>query len=261
MSIFKITSKDLLKIQDGNEIVEIIEKGKYDSYKPDILGLGDISSKSTTVNAVCAIFDLGGFTKFCSKIDPQLVVPEFLTLFLDWLFKQQRKDFITKEYEKGYYVYCNLPFLSKFMGDGVLFLWETDEIDEVAICNIIGLIYNICFKYKTDFLQSIKDKIAEPPETLRCGIARGKVYSVGDGNDYVGPCINLAARLQKFSQLTLCISRRGFNIDRYMGERVKKLFVVKKAKVRGIGDNELIIVLKNEFDKLSPEEKALFKDI
>lgn len=110
MSIFKITSKDLLKIQDGNEIVEIIEKGKYDSYKPDILGLGDISSKSTTVNAVCAIFDLGGFTKFCSKIDPQLVVPEFLTLFLDWLFKQQRKDFITKEYEKGYYVYCNLPF-------------------------------------------------------------------------------------------------------------------------------------------------------
>ena len=42
--------------------------------------------------------------------------------------------------------------------------------------------------------------VSEPPPVLRCGLARGTVFSVGNRSDFVGSCINMAARLQGQSQ-------------------------------------------------------------
>ena len=177
--------------------------------------------------------------------------------FLKWIFEEIKKELIADTYDEGYTTFADLPLLSKYVGDGLLFIWDTENMDETEIQNIVVSMYEICQKYKAEFLPKIAKDIISPPNKLRCGIARGIVYSVGDGNDYVGPCVNMSARLQKLHSFTFCFSRRGINPNT-LNDDYKKLFVVKRINIRGIGDEELICILKNEFDKLPAEDKKKF---
>ncbi len=215
MAKFTTEPKDYLKVKKDGKTLTLISKEKFESFNEDILGLGKIGGESTQINAISVLFDLEGFTIFCKQIDPHLAVPEYLSEFLKWLFDQIRKELIIETFPEGYTTYSKLPFLSKFMGDGVLFLWNTDGISNVQIRNIVVSMYEICNKYQEEFYKKITKKIVSPPTKLRCGIARGAIYSVGNGNDFfVGPCINMSARLQKLNSLTFCFSRRGLNPER-----------------------------------------------
>jgi len=249
-----------VKVNDEEKRVRLLDNEKFDSFNPDVLGLGDISLRSTQVEGLAAVFDLSGFTNFCSRIDPQLSVPEFLSGFLGWLFEEIKKEFVAASYEEGKKLWAALPFLAKFLGDGVLFLWDTENMGGTEICNVVTSLKIICRDYKNKFYQQIKKVVVEPPNILRCGIARGRVFSVGNGEDYVGPCINLASRLQKLNLLTFCVSRRGFDFEKYMHKNEIPIYVLKSVSLPGIGENELVWVLKEEFDKLSPKEKALFRE-
>jgi hypothetical protein len=86
---------------------------------------------------LAAIFDLEGFTHFCSQRDPQLAVPKFLDFFLKWLFKKLKETYLEEELPEGYKIYLEPPFFSKFLGDGVLFLWNTETKSELEINNIV----------------------------------------------------------------------------------------------------------------------------
>lgn len=255
MSIFKTTKQ---KINKKGKDIYIIPKKNFDSFSESILDLGQIDSKSNQIDALSVMFDLEGFTNFCKQIDPQLAVPEFLSKFLKWIFQQIKLELIIEEFEEGYSTYAPLPFMSKFMGDGLLFLWDTTNLNDGEISNIVVSMLEICDKYKAKFIKEIEYDIVDAPQKLRCGIARGHIYSVGNGNDFVGPCINVSARLQKFNSLSFCFSRRGID-PKSMHNEVINDFAVKKVDIRGIGETELVCVLKSEFDKLSPEEKMKFK--
>ncbi len=258
MAKFKIESKDFLKVKKDDKTYTIISKAKFESFNEDILGLGKVDSKSEQINAISVLFDLEGFTNFCKQIDPQLAVPEYLSEFLKWLFSRVRAELTEETFEEGYKTYSELPFLSKFMGDGILFLWNTEGLSEIKIMNIVWSMYEICNDYKSDFYKKISKKVASPPPRLRCGIARGAIYSVGDGNDFVGPCINMSARLQKLNSLTFTFSRRGLNPE---GKGSwPKLFDTMKTDIRGIGSEELVCILKSEYEKLSKEDKAKFSN-
>ena len=158
-------------------------------------------------------------------------------------------------------MWTGLPFLAKFLGDGVLFLWDSEKMNEIDLCNVVVSLRNICVGYRRDFVPRIKKEVGEPPPSLKCGIARGRVLSVGNGDDYVGPCINIASRLQKLSRLTFCFSRKGFDFDRGMKKEVASVFVVKSISIRGIGDHELICIPKTEFERLPKREKAIFGEV
>lgn len=260
MATFRVNKNGFLKIETEGETVEIVKKAVFDSFNPDILGLGKIDIKSKQVNALSVIFDLEGFTNFCKQIDPHLAVPEYLNDFLKWIFEKIREESILKTYKEGYSTYADLPFLSKYLGDGILFLWDTEKMGDISIRNVVVSMYEVCVKYQTEFLPIISKKITSAPIKLRCGIARGSIYSVGNGNDYVGPCINMSARLQKLNTLTFCFSRRGIDPEK-MGEGYKDRFVVKRVNIRGIGENELVCFSKIEYDKLEKPEKEKFIDV
>ena len=151
---------------------------------------------------------------------------------------------------------------AKFMGDGILFLWDTsiEGVDATDIRNIVVNLNNVRRKYRSEFLSDIREHLAKPPSALRCGVARGQVISVGDGEDFVGSCINLGARLQKLSNLTFAVSKRGFEKPEKRIGNVWDRLVVKKVQVRGVGDDELVYVLKDEWEKLDAEQKKLFKE-
>ncbi len=143
MARFKIDETGLEKIKDGTKTVTIVKKEIFDSFNQDILGLGSIETKSNQVNALSVMFDLEGFTNFCKQIDPQLAVPEYLSDFLKWIFKEIRLELVEKSFEQGYKTWSDLPFLCKYMGDGILFLWDTEKMSDVKIQNVVVSMYEV----------------------------------------------------------------------------------------------------------------------
>lgn len=247
-------------VKGKKERIALLDNKDFEKFNPQLLSLGNIGLPSTQVEAIAAVFDLSGFTSFCSQVDPHLVVPEYLSRFLGWLFDEIKKQHLSRSYKEGKELYCALPFLAKFLGDGVLFLWDARNMSETAIRNVVISLDNICGSYTNDFYPRIKTEVVAPPKVLRCGIARGKVFSVGNGQDYVGPCINIASRLQKLSQLTFCFSRRGIDMNKHSTESVRQSYLEKCVTILGIGDDELVLVRKTEFDNLPEEEKKLFRE-
>ena len=248
-----------LKGKDGNHF-DSLSLTDFNKFNSDILNLGAISKDGKYFEALAAIYDLENFTLFCNQIDPHLVIPEYLNHFLRWLFREISDEFIKEKQEKYILLWGRLPFFAKFMGDGVLFLWDTTKLGLTSIGNIVVSLQMICDAYEYIFLPISKKDFVKFPPRLRCGIARGQIISIGDGNDYVGPCINVAARLQKIGQLSFVFSRRGFNPVECFSKENQKSFIPKKVAIRGIGSEELILVDKDEFTLLSRDEKKLFSD-
>ncbi len=260
MAIFNVTNKDFASINKGKQSLSLLKKEKFDEFNESILGLGDLKLKPKKIDALSVIFDLEGFTNFCNQRDPELNVSLFLNEFLFWIFNELKTSYTEKKFEEGYLLYTYFPFLSKYLGDGILFLWDTENMNDDKICNIIVLIDNICKEYQTKFLPIISRKMVTPPTKLRCGIAKGTVFSVGNGQDYVGSCINVSARLQKIHNLSFCFSTIGIDYSKGMLEKTKLTYLQKKVNIRGIGD-EIVCVRKIEFDKLQPEDKIHFKNV
>lgn len=245
-----------------------------DKFNVDLLNIGDLKRPSKSIEVISIMFDLEGFTNFTKQVDPQLSIPNFISDFFNWLFGNI-KDELTENKQKNI-LWAELPFFCKFMGDGALFLWRID-LDKISIiddkltseelqgilqeylCNIIATMYEICNNYKK-FYKNVKSDYVDPPQKLRCGIARGNVFPIGNGRDFVGPCINISARLQKFSGLSFAFSARGID-EKGFDVGYNDLFIKKRVKIHGIGDNELIYILEKDFNKLSDSLKTKFINI
>ena len=232
-----------------------LPKSAFASFNPSILGLGKISREAEYQEALAAIFDLEGFTTFCSQIDPHLVVPEYLEQLLTWLFDAISKEFKLEETTDEILLWSPLPFFAKFLGDGVLFLWNTKGMHAKDIGNIVASLLSICRSYRGQFFTEARGNFVRVPPRLRCGIARGQVVAVGEKADFVGPCINMAARLQKLGTYSFAFSRRGFDLDRNFEKGWKKEFSTQNVDVRGVGEDELVYVLNEECSTPGRETK------
>ncbi len=244
-------------LDDKKDDYWFLENSKFEKFDTEILGLGPLNQPSEQIEALACNFDLSAFTSFCSQVDPHLAIPEFLSGFLHWLFIEIRNESVQDSYEDGKRLWATLPFLAKFLGDGVLFLWDAQNMELIDMCNVIVTLRHICRNYRDSFYPKIRRRVVDPPQVLRCGIARGRVCSVGNGDDYVGPCINIASRLQKLSDFTFCFSNRGLQTEAML-EEVRRDFVLKTVSLRGIGEAELVWVLEDEFRALPPEKQAQF---
>jgi class 3 adenylate cyclase len=251
---------DEKKYGKGYAFLSVTEK-EFSSFDSNALGIGDVSSDGKYVQALAAIYDLQGFTSFCNQVDSHLVIPEFLQRFVDWLFST-----LTERVKEGVAdgkvtLWSPLPFYTKFLGDGVLLLWDAEMLraDKIALFNIVDWLHQVSAMYTKEFIRIISKHVSNPPPVLRCGVARGQVISIGNGSDYVGSCINVASRLQKLSGLLFAVSRRGMDFSTAPSPFLKSL-VLKKVELRGVGGEELVYVIPKEFNELAPKEKLLFKE-
>ncbi len=241
--------------------LRIMNTADFKSFNPGMLNLGDLALPSQEREAVTAVFDLTGFTTFCNQVDAYLAIPRFLKSFLEWFFVSIRQRLTTETRGERTAVWAELPMKVKFMGDGLLILWNAQRMTEAQICRLTLMLYDICRAYRTEFFPRIQETIDRPPRVLRCGVARGKVFTVGNGNDFVGHCINNASRLSHLYGLSFAFPNRGFPVRNYVAEDYVKLFVPKYVAVRGVGDNELVWVVQREFDALPPADKANFRNL
>ena len=252
--------KDVTK-KGVTRVYDLYSRAELRKFSPVILGLADIGRKARRIDVIAAQFDLSGFTDFCSQIDSHLSMPRFLKEFIDWIFENIQSEFTEKRFRQGVLLYSDLPFFAKFTGDGVLFLWNTENMDMRKICNVLIIAGNLCSRYRRVFVPAARKYLSDVPRGLRCGVACGMVCSVGNGEDYVGSCINMASRLLKTSNIGICCSRRGMDFEEGMRSETAELYITKRVSIRGIGKDQLVIVRKAEFEKLLKRDKAVFKDV
>ncbi len=250
--------------QYGEGVVfNALDKDEFARFNPGVLGLGDISRGGQYIQALAAFFDLEGFTDFCGQVDSHLVIPEFLTRYLNWLFKTLAEEFSEGEDAGTVRLWGSLPFYAKFLGDGILFLWETDQCRGLpGKVNVAQSLLAVTSTYTQRFLPDIRRAVSNPPGRLRCGIALGQIISIGGGADYVGSCINVAARLQKMGNLSFAISRRGFDLGESPDTEgsLRSFLTLKRTAIRSIGRQELVYIRKDEFESLSREDQRDFSD-
>jgi len=230
-------------------------------FNPGMLELGDINTPCQEKEAIVAIFDLTGFTTFCNQVDAYLAIPRFLNNFLDWFFTSIMRGLTEENDGIRSTFWAELPIFVKFLGDGLLVIWDAHRMTEEQICSLAATLYSICYTYQQEFYPQMSMAVNKPPSVLRCGVARGKVFSVGNGNDYVGHCINNASRLSQLGPLTFCFPHRGFQVQEHMQVDYAQLFVPKYISVRGVGDNELVWVVKEEFNRLPGRNRAQYRSL
>ncbi|MBN1161142.1 MAG: adenylate/guanylate cyclase domain-containing protein [Dehalococcoidales bacterium] len=238
----------------------IINKDIFDKFNPSLLRLGDIKTPCQEKEAVAAVFDLSGFTSFCNQVDAYLAIPTFLNSFYEWFFSSIAYG-LTDEDGDNTRFWAELPTLVKFLGDGLLVVWNAHSMNDEQICRLAATLYNICRAYRQDFYPQIKMEINKPPGVLRCGMARGKVFTIGNGSDYIGHCINTASRLSNLSPLTFCFPRRGFPLQENLSPQYSQQFIPKYVSIRGVGDDEPVWVVKEEFIQLNEKQKIQYRSV
>jgi hypothetical protein len=247
-----------------------LTRQELEQFKTGYFQVGPSGLSTATVDCLAAIFDLEGFTTFCSQNDPQLIVPSFLERFNAWFFGALAKLSVEKTSKINVRLWCPLPVFAKFLGDGYLLIWHADEAMMALECgaaglnaraelegdvtNIVSVLYDIVRRYVKEFLPTLKN---EPlaPRRLRCGVAMGRVCVLNGGEDYVGPCINTASRLQKLGSLSMAVSSKGINLGKNPAPLLAPTFERISVPIRG-SQTENIYVPKKEWEKLTAIEQS-----
>jgi class 3 adenylate cyclase len=164
------------------------------------------TGRATARPALALIYDLAGFTAFANRPD----AAQWVSMFLNhvsravqtviyggnayWLDDPQSYEPLLK------------PVHQKFLGDGALYIWTgtarkplpTDFITELCV-----RLRNLRANFPA-VLRAVREKIQVPgvPKEVRFGLALGDVYELSRTDarqrEFVGVCINLASRLQKY---------------------------------------------------------------
>ncbi len=246
---------NILETKEGRSIA--ITKNELKKFIPKHNDGTHTGRRKEQFDAIVVFFDLQGFTEFCSQHDSYLIVPSYIERFQNWLFIELAKLFTKSSSDNTIFLWDYLPTFWKFTGDGAFFIWRIDHADfdgNLSIGNIVVRCQNLSRHYK-EFVNNIRREVVNPPEILRCGIARGSVIPIQNHADYVGSCINIASRLQKVRTLTFAVQQKGIAPIRCFTGKWENTYIQKKLIIRGINREELILVDKNEFDKLSDRER------
>ncbi|MCJ7779043.1 MAG: hypothetical protein MUP16_12115, partial [Sedimentisphaerales bacterium] len=120
----------------------IVNGDIFNKFNPSLLHLGDINTPCQEKEAVAAVFDLSGFTNFCNQVDAYLAIPSFLNSFYDWFFNSIIYGLTDEDVDSTHY-WAELPVLVKFLGDGLLVVWNALKMNDDQICRLAATLYNI----------------------------------------------------------------------------------------------------------------------
>jgi hypothetical protein len=217
------------------------------------------------VRIIVVFLDLEGFTNFfdSASVNKDIVVASYVNSFLCWVNYRLDREVNS----------CRLPErprLSKFLGDGLLYIWEVENQRLVSrrILDLINFFYNLtrgkdC--YEAEFLPTFMNKLGQNwscdyPKHLRASISLGhavKYVERGHSVDYVSECINIASRLLKINpELYFTV-----HSDVYIGpEMINQGYAKKKiSNIRGISKPIVVYIDEEDFSALS--DKSMFQDM
>ena len=153
------------------------------------------------------------------------------------------------------------------MGDGAMYLWAAEK-SEAFTENFIYLLCNRLWNLKTEFNEVVKKShdqvpVTDVPRRIRFGLARGTIYELKRRNsqqrEYIGFCINLASRLQKYCPDLGFIASARIGIPESKLKENGYIKVVAK-QIKGF-PREIVIVDSDEFENLNSDIKSQYFDL
>lgn len=218
------------------------------------------------VECFVLVIDLEGSTNFFSHFGAHQHIHKYLNHFiqaLNGIFGVEH-EFWTDEEEQ--YEQIPQPDYWKFLGDGFLFIWKRDGIEDLEILSLLNRLRTWRRNFSKFNAIVRKDNVPVPsdvmPSNIRVGISSGLLrrikYHGVEKYEWVGKDINLATRLQSFCK-ELGIIAHGLNID----NETLKIWGwthVTASNIRGIG-NVGVAVDPVEFKRLPKKIRdSLFRD-
>jgi len=219
---------------------------------------------SRALNGVTMIFDLGGFSKFFNQPDVHTYIPVYLnhvrrcveTALLGgevyWLNKKKTGTPLEPK-----------PVHRKFLGDGYLYIWTPPKGYNDFPTSFIRYLCNRLWNIQKHFDRvngacSDDVPVYELPTTIRFGISKGTVFELSmektAKREYIGICINLASRLQKYCPGLNFLASARLGIPEKLLSEYGYIRTVA-TKIKGF-PKEIVIADKKEFDALSEEVRA-----
>ena len=227
------------------------------------------SVASRPKHGLAVVYDLEGFSQFFNQPDVQDYVPKFINIVSEavsislfggdayWL---NRADKTVDP--------LNPPIHEKFLGDGALYLWLHSEQSPVDTEFVVGLCNNLWnLKIRFDrVVQRAYDElpVVDLPKRIRFGVARGTIYELRrrgtKQHEYIGFCLNLASRLQKYCPELGFIASARVGLPRAQLEAHKYTRVVAKS-IKGF-PREVVLVDSDEYEQLSDARRdELFESV
>jgi class 3 adenylate cyclase len=235
-------------------------KGKTSTFKPNA---------SFPQQAIVVIFDLEGFSNFFCQPDVQQYVPKYLNHVLEVLniVINGGENYWGNDIEgnPGKIDPLPKPIHTKFLGDGVLYIWKYDDFKQLEIVSLINRLWNVKV-----FFNKVVEKAAEVvpvtdiPKRIRFGIAAGSVYKLTYQNstkeEYIGYSINLASRLQGYCREIGFIISARVNIN--SSELTKHAYAKSVAKKLKGFPREIVVVDNDDYNNLDEKLKLeLFDEL
>lgn len=226
-------------------------------------------SSTATQTGLVLIYDLEGFSLFFNQPD----APRYVPLFLNHVSSAIESIIF------GGHAYwapageqdltaLSKPIHEKFVGDGCMYVWtqdgQSDQEWAAFIVKLCNRVWNLKNEFSAVVLRASNDiPIAELPKRIRFGLAGSTVQQLTTADrphdEYVGICLNLASRLQKYCQeLGFIASARIGVSEQHITEHGYTKIVA--TKIRGF-PRELVIVDSAELHELESAIRAnLFED-
>lgn len=221
--------------------------------------------RDNLVGVIVAVLDLEGFTNFFSKASPNqnIIIASYISAFLSWL--NFKLDLEEKRIPK--------PRLSKFLGDGVLYVWETKEGKRGQIAlDLLNFCWNMTRggdRYEISFLPKFISQLGhkwpscEYPKHLKAGISTGPAVKYtwrSHPPEYVAESINIATRLCGVHAELYFIAHSDLLLDDEIMTTFK--YVEKQIKsgvVKGIDKPLAVFIDEDDFNSLP--DKTMFSDM
>jgi len=215
-------------------------------------------ARSGLVEIVVALLDLEGFTNFfnSTSVTRYTYVPAFINAFLSWLNHCFRESCFP------------MPKYSKFLGDGVLLIWETEKqplLRGVLKAEFMDFCWSVVRdqkeSYEKEFLPELLRTIrpiqnCEYPKHLRLSLSLGdaKKYVRGKSIEYISECINVASRIVKYNPELYFIAHSNLVTNE---ELCGKKYVHKQlTQVKGIDRPIYVYIDKDDFDGLTHKRRG-----
>jgi len=219
-------------------------------------------------NAVALLYDLEGFSRFFNHPDVQDYVPAFLNhvsaamgvcLFGGTEYWTDNLQLTPLQVQVAH---------EKFTGDGALYILLPAPGDSDFPSSTLPNLCNRLWNLKQHFGNVVKKcleevPVTEVPRNIRFGLSRGSVYELRkpgtSTTEYIGFCLNLASRLQKYCrELGFIASARLMLPDEVIVAH--DYLKVVATQIKGF-PNEIVLVDKDEYQELSDETRtSLFKE-
>jgi class 3 adenylate cyclase len=220
-------------------------------------------------HGLALIFDLEGFSNFFNQPDVQDYVPQFINKVSAALsIVMFGGPAYWAEPEVEYKPLALKPIHEKFLGDGAMYLWLNSTSTTITSAFVTELC-NRLWLLKSGFGHIVhaayeQMPVVDLPRKIRFGVARGTIYELqrkgGRQREYIGFCINLASRLQKYCPDLGFIASARVRIPEHALARHHYLRVVAKH-IKGF-PREIVIVDAEEYSNLSDDVRAdYFEDL